>query len=79
MKTIAATQFKAHCLRLLDEVEATRQPLTITKRGRPVARLLPAASNGSRKGDWFLGRLRGKIRITGDLLAPLGDKWESEH
>lgn len=41
MKQITATQFKARCLRLLDEVAETGEPIVITKRGRPVARLEP--------------------------------------
>jgi prevent-host-death family protein len=41
MKQITATQFKARCLRLLDEVAETGEPLVITKHGRPVARLEP--------------------------------------
>jgi prevent-host-death family protein len=41
MREITATQFKAHCLRVLDEVAETREPVVITKHGRPVARLEP--------------------------------------
>jgi prevent-host-death family protein len=53
MKQITATQFKARCLRLLDEVAETGEPLVITKHGRPVARLeppvRPAGLHGSAK------------------------------
>jgi prevent-host-death family protein len=54
MKEITATQFKARCLRLLDEVAETGQPLVITKRGRPVARLEPP----TRPKD-----LRGSVKL----------------
>ena len=44
MKTIAAGKFKARCLTLMDDVQATRQPILITKRGKPVAKLVPVAN-----------------------------------
>ena len=54
MKTIAAAEFKAHCLTLMDDVQATKRPLVITKRGKPVAKLVPIEE---RKDD-FIGRLK---------------------
>lgn len=51
MKEITATQFKARCLRLLDEVAETGQPLVITKHGRPVARVEPAARREDLRGS----------------------------
>ena len=47
-KSIGAAEFKAHCLRILDEVERTGEPVTITKRGKPVGELHPAKH--SKKG-----------------------------
>jgi prevent-host-death family protein len=47
-KMIGAAEFKAHCLRILDEVERTGEPVTITKRGKPVGELHPAAKQGTR-------------------------------
>jgi prevent-host-death family protein len=44
MTTITATHFKAHCLRLLDQVAETGEPLVITKHGRPVARVEPPSA-----------------------------------
>ncbi len=67
MKQIAAAQFKARCLRLMDEVKASRQPLLIRKKGRPVAMLVPA---GEPPSDVF-GCLAGALEITGDVLAPV--------
>ena len=46
--TIAAGEFKARCLQLLDAVAASGEPLTITKRGRPVARLVPLPAAGGK-------------------------------
>ncbi len=72
MKTIAAGEFKSRCLTLMEDVRSTRQPLVITKRGKPVAKLVPV---GDEKDD-FIGRLEGVIRIVGDIESPL-DEWES--
>ena len=69
MKTIAAGTFKARCLRLMDEVQSTRQPLLITKKGRPVAKLVPA----NEPPDDIFGCMRGKMEIVGDILAPTSD------
>ena len=72
MKKIAAGEFKARCLTLMDEVRSTREPLIITKRGKPVAKLVPAEE----AKDEFIGRLEGVIRIVGDIESPIKG-WES--
>jgi prevent-host-death family protein len=68
MRTIPAGEFKAKCLGLMDEVEATGQAVFITKRGRPVARLAPIADTPSGKESIF-GRLRHMGVITGDIVS----------
>jgi prevent-host-death family protein len=77
-RTIAASKFKAECLRLMDEVAATRQPLVITKHRKPVARLMPVERPA--KPEPFLDRLKGKFEIVGDLLAPIipEDEWDPD-
>ena len=50
-REITATQFKAHCLRLLDEVAETGEALVVTKHGRPVARVVPALQPGDLRGS----------------------------
>jgi prevent-host-death family protein len=72
MKEIAAGEFKAKCLALMEDVRSTRQPIVITKRGKPVAKLVPI-DNG--KDDW-IGRLEGVFRVVGDIESPI-DGWES--
>ncbi len=67
-KTMAAGEFKARCLRVMDEVERTRRSVVITKRGRPVAKLVPADAADP---DVLFGRLAGKIHTVGDIAAPL--------
>lgn len=66
MKTIAAGIFKAHCLAIMDEVQAKRQAVVITKRGKPVAKLVPV----EKEKDDIFGFFKGKIKITGDIVSP---------
>lgn len=75
MKTMAAGQFKARCLKVMDEVRSTREPVTITKKGRPVAKLVPV---DGQPHDIF-GCLKGQIEIVGDIVSPVIplEDWES--
>ncbi|MCH7930204.1 MAG: type II toxin-antitoxin system Phd/YefM family antitoxin [Proteobacteria bacterium] len=73
MNTIKASEFKAKCLQLMDEVAETGQPLVITKNGRPVAQLGPVVSRPAT----LAGAHRGKITIVGDILAPVDADWEA--
>ena len=62
--TLPASEFKAKCLRLLDEVAEHGHSLIITKRGRPLARVVPIALPGkSRRGTW-----KGVVEIRGDVV-----------
>jgi prevent-host-death family protein len=74
MKKMPAAEFKAHCLAVMDEVRKTRNPVVITKRGEPVAKLVPVDA----VRDEFIGRLEGVIRIVGDIESPveLPENWE---
>jgi prevent-host-death family protein len=71
MKQIAAAKFKEQCLSLLDRVEP--EGIVITKHGKPVARLIPFASDSA----GLIGALAGKLRITGDVLST-GIGWPAE-
>jgi prevent-host-death family protein len=66
MKTMAAGQFKVHCLKVMDEVQSKRQAVLITKRGKPVAKLVPV----EKQKDDIFGFLKGKIKVTGDVVSP---------
>jgi prevent-host-death family protein len=65
-KTMPAGQFKVHCLKVMDEVQSKRQAVLITKRGKPVAKLVPV----KRTKDDIFGFLKGKIKVTGDVVSP---------
>ena len=72
---VAAGLFKAQCLKLMDRVAEKRETITVTKRGRAVARLVPVETTPERR---LFGYLRGKGKITGDIVAPTGEAWEAQ-
>jgi prevent-host-death family protein len=67
MKKMPAGEFKNRCLAVMQEVSETREPVLITKRGKPVAKLVPAEN----AEGVFLGRLKGIVRIVGDIESPI--------
>ena len=75
MKTMRAGEFKARCLKVMDLVRRTREPVMITKRGRPVAKLVPAPT----EGDDVFGCLEGIVEIVGDIESPVVplEEWEA--
>jgi len=75
MKKMPAGEFKARCLSVMDSVCATGESVLITKRGRPVAKLVPAEVE---RQD-FLGRLQGLVKIVGDIESPIEapEAWEA--
>ena len=71
-KTIAAGEFKAKCLKLLDEVAETREPLIVTKFGKPVAQIVPIPPARIE----LFGAMKGSVLWEGDIISPLEDEWE---
>jgi prevent-host-death family protein len=74
MESISASELKAKCLAVLDDVNRTGEPVVVTKRGRPVARIVPATS------DDGTASLAGTVEIVGDIVSPVlpSDAWEAE-
>jgi len=66
MRKMAAGAFKANCLAVMDEVQAKRETVVITKHGKPVAKLVPV----SQQNDDIFGFLKGKVKIIGDVVSP---------
>jgi prevent-host-death family protein len=77
MREINASEFKAKCLAILDEVARTGQPVTILKRGRPIAQLIPSVA---RLGQYPQEALVGTVQIYGDIVAPVlpSETWDIE-
>jgi len=72
-KTVPATEFKAHCLALLEEVRETRQHLLVTRHGKPVVEISPYVP----KNTGAVNPLKGSIVFQGDLVSPLDERWDS--
>lgn len=71
---VPAGEFKAKCLQLMDEVARTRESITITKRGKPVARLVPPPTEQLASKPLF-GFMAGTVSLEGDIVAPPDPKW----
>ena len=72
MTSVPAGEFKAKCLQLLDEVAASREPLVITKFGKPVAQLIPMPPTAKLRGA-----MEGTVLFEHDIIAPLENEWEA--
>ena len=71
--SIPAAVFKAECLKLMDEVARTGQPVVITKHGKPVAQLVPVPAEPSS----LFGYMKNTVIIKGDVVAPTDDRWSA--
>jgi prevent-host-death family protein len=76
MQEIAISEFKAKCLAILEQVEKTKSPIRITRHGKPVAEVVPAAAEVDRAA--LMGSMRNSIEILGDIISPATDEddWE---
>ncbi len=72
--TVTAAEFKAKCLALMDEVAASGDSVLITKRGRPVARLVPAGE----LPQTLVGFWQDNVESIGDVVAPVDERWNVE-
>jgi prevent-host-death family protein len=72
---IPAGEFKAKCLGLLDEVQRQRKEIVITKRGKPVAKLVPVKKE---RPESFIGSMQGTMEIVGDIISPIDEKWDAD-
>ena len=73
-RAIPAGEFKTHCLAIMDRVYETGEEVTVTKHGKPVAKLVPVVD----EPDPLFGRLAGWVTHEGDLVAPIDVDWEAD-
>ncbi len=69
IQEIAFSEFKAKCLSLLEEVDKTKIPLRVTKRGKAIVDVVPAAVETVER-DW-LGSMSRRVEIVGDIVSPV--------
>lgn len=75
MKTIAISQFKAHALKIVDQIAQDHEAVVITKRGKPLARVVPYVENEPLAEP---GQLADTLVFEGDIVSPLGEElWEA--
>ncbi len=72
-QTIKASEFKAKCLKLMDEVAETGEELIVSKNGRPIARLVPYR----KRPTSLFGIDKGKVEVLGNIVEPLDVAWEA--
>jgi len=73
MQTIKASEFKAKCLALMDQVNETGDEIIITKNGVPVSKLMPVIN----KPKTLFGLKKDQLKITGDIIEPLVNQWDA--
>jgi prevent-host-death family protein len=75
MKTMGISQFKAHALKILDQVAKTHEEILITKRGKPLAQIIPCQNKDKNPVP---GKLADAFIFEKDIITPLGEEmWES--
>ena len=75
MKKMRASVFKAQCLKIMDKVQATGEPVVVTKRGKPVVKVIPAVP----ENEELFGFMKGRMKIVGDIMLPVVplEDWEA--
>ena|ERR1700676_5358232 len=73
-KNLPAADFKAHCLELMDKVRLKKMEITVTKHGKPVAKLVPLNDEAPE----LFGLLAGSVTYHGDIVAPTGEAWNAD-
>jgi len=78
VEEIAISEFKAKCLAILERVEKTKEPIRITRHGKPVAEVVPVKPLVMDRAAW-IGSKRGRMEILGDIVSPASDEdeWEA--
>ncbi len=73
---IAISEFKAHCLEIVSSIEVSKKTIVITRRNKPVAKLIPFKKPTKKT---LFGSMRHRASIKSDLLKPLDVKWDAEN
>ena len=76
MEEVAISEFKAKCLALLEKVRKTKKPIRVTRRGKPVAEVVPPSVIQDRAA--WIGSMKDSIEILGDIISPANDEDEWE-
>jgi prevent-host-death family protein len=72
-RVIQAGKFKAECLKIMDDVQAKKYSIIITKRNKPIAKLVPFEEENRS----LFGKMKGTAHVTDDLIQPIGEEWDA--
>ena len=75
MQTMAISDFKAHALKVLDKISTSKESVIVTKRGKPLARVIPFQQMKKKNSPGKL--IEAKI-FEGDILSPIDEKWDAD-
>lgn len=80
MKNLAISDFKARCLEVINDMQIDGNPVVVTKRGKPVARVVPISSKGSKLNalQEVAETFRGRGEIVGDIVSSIDEEWDAE-
>jgi len=73
LREISVSEFKAKCISLLEEVNKTKTPLRVVKRGKPLAEVTPPSPDESQSRENWVGSLSDSTRVLGDIISPVID------
>lgn len=73
-RMIQAGKFKAECLKIMDDVQTKKYSIIITKRNKPIAKLVPLEEE---KSPYLFGKMKDTAHIKGDLIQPIGEEWDA--
>ena len=71
-----AAEFKSHCLAVMDRVNKTHEPVVITRRGKPLVKLVPVPALARAS---LFGFMKGTVLLNGDITVPLNESWNAEN
>ena len=80
MTTLALSNFKKHCSKVISDMKLNHKSIVLTKHGEPVAKIVPLHSIKKQKPlkkDEFFGILKGKCKIVGDIISPFDVEWDA--
>lgn len=73
---IAISEFKAHCLELISKLEASKKTIVITKRNKPIAKVIPFEKEAKKT---LFGSMKDKASINNNIIKPINEKWNVEN
>ncbi len=75
-RIVSVSEFKTHCLEYLEQMRTSKTECIVTKRGVPIAKLIPIKPTEAQEDVFAFGNMRGSITIKGDIIEPTNEEWD---